>query len=184
MAGAGIDLGGTAHLDDGLGRVAERTCGVHHIVKQDTLLAVHIADHIHDLAGVGLLTALVDDGQVHAHLLGKGAGAGHRAHIGGDDHHVFALFCRGHCDSFALQNREIQRPKNACTIITDFQFLQSENLLAVITQRLYFEWVCLFQIVQQFCFFFHCIFPSLLNTFRPLHHLSRLMTDIASIRGI
>ena len=52
------------------------------------MLAPHVADDVHDLGGVGLLAALVHDGQGHVQLLGKGPGPGHRPHIGGDHHGV------------------------------------------------------------------------------------------------
>ena len=92
MAGAGIYAVGAAHLHNSLGGVADGTSGVDHIVEEDAVLALHVADDVHDLALVGLLAALVHDGQAHVQLLGEGAGAGHRAHIGRDDHHVLALF--------------------------------------------------------------------------------------------
>ena len=58
--------------------------------KEDAVLAVHIADDVHHLALVGLLAALVHDGQIHVQLLGEGPGPGHGAHVGGDHHHVLA----------------------------------------------------------------------------------------------
>ena len=91
MAGAGVDLVGTAHFHDGLGSVAQRACGIHHVIKEDAVLALHVANDIHDLALVGLLAALVHDSQLHVQLLSEGAGAGHRANVGRDHHHILAL---------------------------------------------------------------------------------------------
>ena len=90
MAGAGIYAVGAAHLHNSLGGVADGTSGVDHIVEEDAVLALHVADDVHDLALVGLLAALIDDGEVHVQLLGEGAGAGDGADVGGDDDHVLA----------------------------------------------------------------------------------------------
>ena len=84
-------LVGAAHLHDGLGGVAEGTGGIHHVVKEDAVLAGHVADDVHHLALVGLLAALIHDGQVHMQLLGEGPGTGHGAHIRGDHHHILGL---------------------------------------------------------------------------------------------
>ncbi|MPM51431.1 hypothetical protein SDC9_98180 [bioreactor metagenome] len=88
MAGAGIDLHRAAHVHQCLGSAAEGAAGVHHVVKEDDPLALDVADDVHNLGGVCLLPALVHNGQTHTQLLGKGAGAGHRAHVGGDDNGV------------------------------------------------------------------------------------------------
>ena len=90
MRGAGVDALGAAHFHQGLGSVAQGAGGIHHIVKEDAVLAGNIADHVHDLALVGLLAALIHDGKVHMQLLGEGTGAGHGADVGRDDHHVLA----------------------------------------------------------------------------------------------
>ena len=87
---AGVDLGRAADLDDGLGRVAQGAGGVDHVVKEDALLTGNVADDVHDLALVGLLAALVDDGETHVQLLGEHARTGDGAHVGGDDNHVLA----------------------------------------------------------------------------------------------
>jgi hypothetical protein len=76
---------------NGLGGIAQGPAGIHHVVEEDAVHALHVADDVHHLAGVGLLAALIHDGQVHVQLLGEGAGAGHAAHVGGDHHHVVAL---------------------------------------------------------------------------------------------
>ena len=88
MRSAGIDLLRAADLDERSGSAAEGTGGIDHIVEQDDGLAFHVADDVHDLGLVGDLAALIDDGKVHVELHGKLAGAGHAAHVGGDDHYV------------------------------------------------------------------------------------------------
>ena len=86
-----MDALGAAHFDQSLGGVAQRPAGIDHVVKEDAVLAGHIADDVHHFAAVGLLTALVHDGQVHVQLLGEGTGAGHGAHVGRNHHHVLAV---------------------------------------------------------------------------------------------
>ena len=88
MRGAGIDLLRAADLDERSGSAAEGTGGIDHIVEQDDGLAFHVADDVHNLGLVGDLAALIDDGEVHVEFHGNLAGAGHAAHVGGDDHHV------------------------------------------------------------------------------------------------
>ena len=79
---------GSAYLHQGLGRVAKAPGRVHHIIKEDAVLIPDIADDVHHLALVGLLTALVHNRQLHVQLLGKGPRPGHRAHVRRDHHHV------------------------------------------------------------------------------------------------
>ena len=86
----GMDAVGAAHFHNGLGCVAQRTGGIHHIVKQDAILAANIADDVHNLAGVGLLTALIYDGQLHVQLLCECTSTGHRTNVGRNDNHVLA----------------------------------------------------------------------------------------------
>ena len=88
MGGAGGNIPGAANLYQRLSRVAQRTAGIHHVVQKDDVLIPHITDDIHDLGGVGLLAALVHDGQGHIQLLGKGPGPGHGAYVGRHDHSV------------------------------------------------------------------------------------------------
>ena len=92
MGGAGVHVPGAAHFHNGLGGVAQGTGGIHHVVEEDAVLTLHVTDDVHDFALVGLLTALIHDGQVHMELLSKGASPGHRAHIGGHDDHIVAFF--------------------------------------------------------------------------------------------
>ena len=94
MAGAGVHAVGAAHLHDGFGGVADGAGGVDHVVEQDAVLAGHIADDVHDLTLIGLLAALIHDGQTHVQLLGEGAGAGHGANVGGHHHHILALLAK------------------------------------------------------------------------------------------
>src|SRR5699024_2782762 len=90
VGGAGVDALGAAYFHQGLGGVAQRAAGVHHVVKQDAVLVPHVTDDVHDLAAVGLLPPLVHDGQIHVQLLGKGTGPGNGTHVGRDHHHVLA----------------------------------------------------------------------------------------------
>ena len=91
VGGAGGDVLGAADLHQGLGGVAQASAGVHHVVQEDDVLVLHVADDVHNLGGVGLLAALIHNGQRHAQLLGKGTGAGHGAHVGGNHHGVVAV---------------------------------------------------------------------------------------------
>ena len=52
------------------------------------MLALDVADDVHDLGHVRGRPALVDDGDVHVQVLGQGAGAHHAADVRGDDDHV------------------------------------------------------------------------------------------------
>ena len=88
VGGAGGHVLGVADLHQGLGGVAQGPAGVHHVVQQDDVLALDLADDVHHLRGVGLLAALVHNGQGHVQLLGEGPGTGHRAHVGGHHHGV------------------------------------------------------------------------------------------------
>ena len=92
VGSAGVDVLCAADLDQSLGSVAQGACGVDHVVKQDAVLTLNIADDVHDLALVGLLAALVNDSQIHVQLLSEGAGAGDRADIRRNNDHVLALF--------------------------------------------------------------------------------------------
>ena len=88
VGGAGGDGLGVTQLHQSLGSAAQGSAGVHHVVEDDDPLVGNVADDVHDLGGIGLLTALIHDGQGHAQLLGKGAGAGHGAHVGGNHHQL------------------------------------------------------------------------------------------------
>ena len=71
-----------------VGSFCDGAGGVDHVVEQYDVLAAHVAYYIHDLGGICLLAALVHDGEGHVQLLSKGAGAGHAADVGRDDHEV------------------------------------------------------------------------------------------------
>src|SRR5699024_2781715 len=94
MGGAGVYVPGAAYFYHGLGGIAQGAGGIHHVVEEDAVLAFHIADHVHDLALVGLLTALVHDGQVHMELLSESAGAGHGTNVRGYHNHILALLAK------------------------------------------------------------------------------------------
>jgi len=68
--------------------VYERACGVDQVVNQNALLALYVADDVHNLGYVGLRTALVDDGKRHIQLLSKLAGTGNRTQIGRNDNGI------------------------------------------------------------------------------------------------
>ena len=90
VGGAGIDLLG-AELHQGVGGVAQRTGGVHHIIVQNAGLALDVADDVHDLALVGSLAALVHDGQVHVNLLSEVTGTGDRADVGRNNNELIVV---------------------------------------------------------------------------------------------
>ena len=70
--------------------MADRAAGVDHVVDQHGRFAGDIANHREAFGHVVARAALVDDRQGRiVHLLGKGPGPGHPAHIGGH-HHYFA----------------------------------------------------------------------------------------------
>ena len=81
---------GTADLHQSLGGMAQRSAGVHHVVQQDDVLVLHFTDDVHDLGGVGLLTALVHDSHGHIQLLSESTGTGHGAYVG-RNHHGFLM---------------------------------------------------------------------------------------------
>src|SRR5699024_2310240 len=74
VRGAGIYLLRAADVHEGVRRVAEAARGIDHVVEQDDVLAAHVAYYIHDLGGICLLAALVNDGERHIQLLREGAG--------------------------------------------------------------------------------------------------------------
>jgi hypothetical protein len=86
----GVDALGAAILQH-LGGLHERAGGVDHVVHDHAVAAVDVADDVHHFGDVGLRTALVDDGQVAAELLGQRAGAHHAADVGRHDHEVLVV---------------------------------------------------------------------------------------------
>ena len=81
MGGAGDHAGG-AVVHERLRRAGQRARGVDHVVDDDALLALHVADEVHDLRDVGALTTLVDDGEARIQALRVGARALHAAGVG------------------------------------------------------------------------------------------------------
>ena len=84
MGRAGDDALGAVGLQRA-GGVAERAGGVDHVVDDDAVLALDVADDVHDLAHVGALAALVDDGERGVEALGVGARALDAAGVGRDE---------------------------------------------------------------------------------------------------
>jgi hypothetical protein len=77
-----------AALLEHLGRLDQRSGGVDHVVHDHAVAVLDLADDVHHLGHVGLGTALVDDRQVAAELLGQRARAHHAADVGRDDDEV------------------------------------------------------------------------------------------------
>ena len=84
MAGAGVDRA-RARVLDRLGGRAQRAGGVDHVVDDDGVASLDVADDVHDLADVGRRPALVDDRQAGAEALRVGARALDAAGVGRDD---------------------------------------------------------------------------------------------------
>ena len=72
VGGAGIDRA-RAGIHRGLGSLSQSARGVDHVVDDDGVLALHVADDVHDFADVRSRAALVDDRQRCAETLGIGA---------------------------------------------------------------------------------------------------------------
>ena len=88
MGGVGYNALRAALLE-GVSSVAEGAAGVDHIVDDDALASVNLADDVHDLGDVRTGTALVDDGNVDViHELRHGAGTHNAAHVRGNDYRV------------------------------------------------------------------------------------------------
>ena len=79
-----------ADLDDGLGSAAQAAGRVDHVIEQQAGLALDVADDVHDLGAVGLLAALVHDGQAQTHLHGERARTRNAADIRRDDDQILA----------------------------------------------------------------------------------------------
>ena len=88
VACTGVNLSRAAALYQSVRCVYERACGVDQVVNQNALLALYVADDVHNLGYVGLRTALVDDGKRHIQLLGELAGTGNRTQIGRNDNGI------------------------------------------------------------------------------------------------
>ena len=62
-----------ASLHDGACRVAQRSGCIDHVIYDDAVLVLDIADQMHDLTDIGPVTTLVDNGQRRTQTLRIGA---------------------------------------------------------------------------------------------------------------
>src|SRR5258706_14332161 len=72
------------------GRLRERAAGADGVLDDDGLLALHVADDVHDLADVRRRAALVDDREARTEPLRERAGALDAAGIRRDDDRALA----------------------------------------------------------------------------------------------
>ena len=84
------DTGGTI-LQQCFGRIAERAAGIDDVVDEDTVLAGHVTDDVHDFGLARAITALVDDREQTVEALGERAGADNAADIRRDDHDIVGV---------------------------------------------------------------------------------------------
>ena len=95
VGGAGDNFCGAIFEQDFRSR-AQRACRVNHVVNDDGRFTFDIADDVHGLSLIGLVAALVHDGEWSAETLRVGAGAFHAAGIGrNDDRIAFHGFTQG-----------------------------------------------------------------------------------------
>lgn len=95
VGGAGDNFCGAIFEQDFRSRT-QRACRVDHVVNDDGRFAFDIADDVHGLSLIGLVAALVHDGEGSAETLRVGAGAFHAAGIGrNDDRIAFHGFTQG-----------------------------------------------------------------------------------------
>lgn len=95
VGGAGDNFCGAIFEQDFRSRT-QRACRVDHVVNDDGRFAFDIADDVHGLSLIGLVAALVHDGERSAQTLRVGAGAFHAAGIGrNDDRIAFHGFAQG-----------------------------------------------------------------------------------------
>ena len=95
VGGAGDNFCGAIFEQDFRSRT-QRACRVDHVVNDDGRFAFDIADDVHGLSLIGLVAALVHDGERSAQTLCVGAGAFHAAGIGrNDDRIAFHGFAQG-----------------------------------------------------------------------------------------
>ena len=90
MRRADVDVAGTEILERAC-RLGDRPGGIDHVVRQQAILALHLADHVHHLGHVRGGAALVDDRERGVQALGKAAGHLRRTHVGGDDDEILQL---------------------------------------------------------------------------------------------
>ena len=82
VGGAGINLLCSAYLLNGLCGVAEGSGGVYHVVHENDVFILDVADYVHDLADVGALAALVHNGDGRVETAGEVSRSRDRAEIG------------------------------------------------------------------------------------------------------
>ena len=83
----GVDLRG-ALIDEGLGALDDGAGGIDHVVDEEALLALDVADDVHDFHDVRLGAALVDDRHRAVEALGDLARTVDRTDVGRDDDEV------------------------------------------------------------------------------------------------
>ncbi len=84
------DALGAARLEH-LGRFGQRAGGIDHVVHDDAVASVDLADDVHHFRDIRLGTAFVDDGQIAVHQFGQRAGAHHTADVGRDHNEVAVI---------------------------------------------------------------------------------------------
>lgn len=95
VSGAGDNFCGAIFEQD-FRSCAQRACRVDHVVNDDGRFAFDIADDVHGLSLIGLVAALVHNGEGSAQTLRVGTGAFHAAGIGrNDDRIAFHGFAQG-----------------------------------------------------------------------------------------
>lgn len=88
MNGVGDDFT-RAMFDQSFRSLAQRACGIDHVIDNDTGAVPNITNDVHDLSLVGLGTAFVDDRQIGPQLFGNGPCAHHTTNVGRDHDQVF-----------------------------------------------------------------------------------------------
>src|SRR5688500_9236846 len=87
---AGEDAAGALALEPAH-RLHERARGVDHVVDDDGVLVLHVADEVHGHRRSRLVAPLVDDGEARVETLGDGARALHAARVRRHDHRVLEV---------------------------------------------------------------------------------------------
>ena len=85
MSRTGVHFGRTALFHQRVRSVNQRARRVNQVVHQNALLALDVADDIHNLGHIRLRTALINDGKRHVQLFGELTRTGNRAKVGRDD---------------------------------------------------------------------------------------------------
>ncbi len=81
MGDIGVHFG-RAVFQQNFGGFAQCSCGIDHVIDDDTFFVRYIADHDHLGNFAGFLAAFVDDGQRGVDPFGQFARAGHTPNIG------------------------------------------------------------------------------------------------------